>query len=295
MITTYGAVAKALGDPIAARFVGLAMSLNENVIQVPCRRVVRSDGKLGGYTSHRGVDEKIELLRSEGIRICNGRVVDMEPLLFDDFRSSMPLRRLRERQLALRKQVLIPTSDRQFDRVAGMDVSYDGNRAYASVVVAEAESGRVLESEVVESEAAFPYIPTYLAYRELPIISPLAEFLVEGTVLVYDGNGLLHPERFGIASHAGLAFNVPTIGVAKRLLCGSVRCDASAEVELDGDVLGYALSNRGGAPIFVSPGHGVSARQALSIIRKVTKHRIPEPIRQAHKRANEARRSAINK
>ena len=49
-VTTYGQVATALGDIVASRFVGLAMSRNDDTVRVPCRRVVRSDGRLGGYT-----------------------------------------------------------------------------------------------------------------------------------------------------------------------------------------------------------------------------------------------------
>ena len=261
MVTTYGEVAKALGDPIAARFVGLAMSMNTNTRRVPCRRVIRSDGGIGGYSSPDGVDEKADLLRNEGLAIRNGRVQDFQNHLFVDFRSSRPLEALRKRQDALRTHVNIPTFDIAFSSVAGVDVSYDKDRAYASVVVFDAKTSEVRESLHAVSEARFPYIPSYLAFRELPIVSRLMNTLDDDIVVMFDGHGILHPKHFGIASHAGVVFDLPTIGVAKRLLhgvaTGPTRRGARA-IEVDGAVCGYSFSNRRRRPIFVSPGHGVS-------------------------------------
>lgn len=61
---TYGEVAEAAGKPGAARAVGNIMSKNFNP-DIPCHRVIRSDGKLGGY--NRGVERKVVLLRAEGV------------------------------------------------------------------------------------------------------------------------------------------------------------------------------------------------------------------------------------
>ncbi|HIH00863.1 TPA: hypothetical protein HA259_02070 [Thermoplasmata archaeon] len=148
------------------------------------------------------------------------------------------------------------------------------------------------------SEAKFPYIPTYLAYRELPLVKPLVTGLEEGTLLMYDGNGILHPEGFGVASHAGVLFGLPTIGVAKRLLCGSTAESGKSDavvVRVKGKVAGYALSRGSSAPVYVSPGHGVGHKQTLSVARSFLKYRIPEPVRAAHAFATSERRSATNK
>jgi deoxyribonuclease V len=298
MVTTYGEVAKALGDPVAARFVGLAMSMKTDTKRFPCRRVVRSDGGIGGYSSPDGVDEKIGLLTSEGVAIQNGRVQDLERHLFVNFRSSKPLKALRKRQDSMRTRVRIPSSDIVVSSVAGVDLSYDKDRAYASVVVFDAKTRAVQESLHVTSEARFPYIPTYLAFRELPIVSQLIDMLDDDTVVMFDGHGILHPKRFGIASHAGVVFDLPTIGVAKSLLhgvaAGQARGGARA-IEVDGTVCGYSFSSHGRRPVYVSPGHCISHRQALSIVRRFTTYRVPEPTRVAHAHANIERRSATNK
>lgn len=84
-VSTYGAVAAALGKKIAARAVGRAMNQNPTPVVVPCHRVVHADGRVGGYS--RGMDEKIRLLEGEGIKVEGGRVLDFENVFYDDFKT----------------------------------------------------------------------------------------------------------------------------------------------------------------------------------------------------------------
>lgn len=69
---TYGELARRAGYPRAARAVGNALNKNPFAPAVPCHRVVRSDGSIGGYA--RGVRAKMALLQREGVKIGNGRV-----------------------------------------------------------------------------------------------------------------------------------------------------------------------------------------------------------------------------
>ena len=75
---SYSGVASRAGSPGASRAVGTLMSRNPNPGsapgKVPCHRVVRSDGSPGNFTSEKGPEEKLNLLRSEGIEIKNGRI-----------------------------------------------------------------------------------------------------------------------------------------------------------------------------------------------------------------------------
>lgn len=75
-VTTYGAIAKALGRPRAQRAVGNALSINPFPIIIPCHRVVRADLSLGGYSGVLGSDKKESLLRREGVEIRNGKVME---------------------------------------------------------------------------------------------------------------------------------------------------------------------------------------------------------------------------
>ena len=65
-VKTYGEVAKAVGQPGAARAVGAACARNPLPLLIPCHRVVRSDGGLGGYSLRGGVGLKRRLLEAEG-------------------------------------------------------------------------------------------------------------------------------------------------------------------------------------------------------------------------------------
>ena len=68
-VETYSQVAKAIGKPLAARAVANAIGKNPNAPKIPCHRVVRSDGSLGGYSGKGGLKIKRFLLKKEGIRL----------------------------------------------------------------------------------------------------------------------------------------------------------------------------------------------------------------------------------
>jgi O-6-methylguanine DNA methyltransferase len=79
-VTTYQALAQAIGYFRAARAVGNALHKNPWAPKVPCHRVVKSNGQIGGYRS--GIRKKTALLKSEGVRIKDGKIVDFEKFLF---------------------------------------------------------------------------------------------------------------------------------------------------------------------------------------------------------------------
>jgi O-6-methylguanine DNA methyltransferase len=83
-VTTYGQIARKLNTK-AYRAVGNACRKNPYAPRVPCHRVVRSDGTIGGFggrTSGKTVEKKRLLLREEDVEVRNGRVVDFEKVLF---------------------------------------------------------------------------------------------------------------------------------------------------------------------------------------------------------------------
>lgn len=72
-VATYGQMSRLLGLG-SSRFIGQLLKRNPNPIVVPCHRVVKSDGSLGGYSYDCGAAKKIELLEQEGVVITNGRI-----------------------------------------------------------------------------------------------------------------------------------------------------------------------------------------------------------------------------
>ena len=87
-MSTYSSIAKALGNIRYAKLVGTILGNNPKHVVVPCHRVVYVDGRIWGYSFHKGVKEKIRLLRLEGIEIDNGRIMNFERVLFRNFESS---------------------------------------------------------------------------------------------------------------------------------------------------------------------------------------------------------------
>ncbi|MGE4275134.1 MAG: MGMT family protein [Candidatus Methanomethylophilaceae archaeon] len=85
-VCSYGDLANSIGRPGYARAVGRLLSRNPEPIIVPCHRVVRSDGRLGGYMGdHKGAERKKELLEAEGVEVVEGWLPRFMDIRFQDF------------------------------------------------------------------------------------------------------------------------------------------------------------------------------------------------------------------
>ena len=208
-ITTYGAIAEALGDKVAARAVAKVLSENEDPEGIPCYKVVMSDGKLGGY-AFGGPQEKARRLREEGIEVKEGRV-EVERYLFKDFEVFPILRKMKEAQMIIAK--MNEKRSFEFEYVVGVDVAYHEGWGVGAAVFMD-RKGEVLDVSFWKGRVEFPYVPTYLAFREAPFMVKSAETF-EDYLLLVDGQGTAHPRRAGEAVHVGAVLDVPSIGVAK--------------------------------------------------------------------------------
>lgn len=296
-VTTYGDLAEALGDKRAARAVGRMLNQNPRPIEVPCHRVVRSDGSIGGYDN--GVDKKIELLEREGLEVENDKIKNFEQKRFDDFESRYPLHELRKKQLDDRDNI-DNTDHIDYNEetiVGGVDVSYDDDTGFSCLTLFK--DGERIDTVTKKSCVEFPYISTYLSFREGPLLIDLIEKVDEKPdVIMVDGNGVMHPKGIGLASHVGVLLDLPTIGVAKSKLCGNQvneinKNKVQSKVKSNGKLIGYALlsSDRAKKPIYVSSGHKVSVETAVKIVKNYCNYKIPEPIRKAHMIANKRRKN----
>jgi deoxyribonuclease V len=90
-VSTYGAVAKALGNKNYARVVGMFMNRNPDADTMPCFKIVNADGSLGGFGL--GISDKIRRLNLDGIQVVDGRIVDFDRVFFDDFKTEYPLKK----------------------------------------------------------------------------------------------------------------------------------------------------------------------------------------------------------
>ena len=90
-VSTYGAVAEALGSKTYARAVGRYMNKNPDADTMPCFKIVKSDGSLGGFGL--GIKDKIRRLQQDGIEVKNGRIVHFDTVFFDEFKTEYPLKK----------------------------------------------------------------------------------------------------------------------------------------------------------------------------------------------------------
>jgi len=168
--------------------------------------------------------------------------------------------------------------------VCGVDVSYRKKTAYCSAVIINKEKFEIVATVNSKSEIKNPYIPGLFILREsAPILETLKLIKIPFQLLLVDGHGILHPRRCGLACYIGTSTNLPTIGVAKSLLCGFVQSDNY--VSHKGEILGYALKSKNNSKkmTYVSIGHKISLPTAIQLVRALTKinQNIPEPLRVA--------------
>ncbi|APF39094.1 MULTISPECIES: deoxyribonuclease V [Chelatococcus] len=174
--------------------------------------------------------------------------------------------------------------------IAGVDVSIKNGLSRAAVVVTSLPDFAVIETVLATRPTPFPYVPGLLSFREGPVLEEAFSKLgTEPDVFIFDGMGIAHPRRIGIASHMGLWLEKPTIGCGKTLLVGrfealGLKKGAAAPLVDKGETIGVALRTRERvSPVFISPGHRIDLASAVAVtLAATTRFRLPEPIRLAH-------------
>lgn len=204
-----------------------------------------------------------------------------------------------QRQLADR---VIPRGRlRRARLIAGADIAFttDKETCVAGVVVWDLRTDQVVEQQVVRQPVAFPYVPGLLSFREAPaLVAAFRKLSVEPDAFMFDGQGLAHPRRFGLACHVGVLIDRPSLGCAKSILIGGGETPApergsTAPLIHHGQTIGEAVRTRDGVrPVYVSIGHRMSLRVAVDLtLQCSTRYRLPEPTRLADKLVAKARHS----
>jgi deoxyribonuclease V len=205
-----------------------------------------------------------------------------------------------ELQKSLRERVSLRPLDREIETVAGADISFNKYEPtlYAGIVVLRLPSLEVVEDVGVVSETRFPYVPGLLSFRESPpVLEAWSKLKTEPDAVMFDGQGIAHPRRVGIASHVGLIIERPTLGCAKSVLVGKyeeppLKRGAWTPLVDKGETIGAALRTKDKVnPIYVSPGHLIDLAGAIELTLKCNGgYRQPEPTRRAHLLVNALRR-----
>ena len=215
----------------------------------------------------------------------------------DSIRRSLCIKNISTKQAIkiqnkLRKQVRLKNSFKRLRSIAGCDLAFtkDGKGAIGGVIVYSWPDLKEIERQVYIGKVTFPYIPGLLSFREAPVLLKTIEKLkTKPDLFIFDGQGIAHPRRMGIATHMGLLLDKPTIGCAKSRLIGKYREPGrkrgliSTLLSNDGRRIGNVVRTRDHVrPIFVSPGHKIDFKTTIRIIINcVDGLRIPKPTREA--------------
>jgi deoxyribonuclease V len=187
-------------------------------------------------------------------------------------------------QLQIARRVIDRDDFGEIKSICAVDVAYDDRNAYCSAVVMS-RSGEQIESASALSTIESPYVPGLLMLRESPPILRTLEKLRSGyDLLLVDGHGLLHPRKCGIACYLGVKLDKPTIGIAKSLLCGTIKSKGS--IEFDGEILGRTIG-KGRKMLYISVGHRISLGSAVYLVLELGKGATPKAMKQADANSKE--------
>ncbi len=206
-------------------------------------------------------------------------------------------------QQQLRNQVRIQPLERPAETIAGCDISFNKfeETVYAGIVVLRLDTLETIAEATVITTTSFPYVPGLLSFREIPaLLEAWDKLTILPDVVVFDGHGIAHPRRLGIASHAGLLLDRPTLGCGKSVLVGRYEEPATQRGSWSpmlhrGEVIGAALRTKNKVnPVYVSPGHLIDLETAVDLMLRCDGgYRIPETTRRAHNLVNAVRRANL--
>lgn len=202
-------------------------------------------------------------------------------------------------QSTLREMLKLEPLDLEEDsECLAIGVSYnDAEHAAYAVAVRSNIHGAVVAGghEVARAEVDFPYVPGLYAYREGPAVCRLLDqFENHPHLLIFDSQGVAHPRGFGLASHIGVLYDLPTIGLTRHNLFGEYaeppnEALTSLPIVHGKRTLGYVFRLTATCkPVFASPGHRVDLSSLQQWIRQLNeqKHCFPTALNEAHALAN---------
>lgn len=181
-------------------------------------------------------------------------------------------------------RVLTRDDFKKADLIGGVQQAFIGKKVISAIVLLDSDMNKV-EEQVSVTDSSFPYIPGYRFFREGSAIKDsYSKLKNKPDLMIVEGHGILHPLRIGLASHIGIMLDIPTIGVAKTLLCGEIEPDG--KVTFNNEIRGFELRTREySKPVYISPGHRVSIQASIEMVKKSLRppHKMPEQIYRAHR------------
>ena len=205
-------------------------------------------------------------------------------------------------QEVLKDKIILKKDFSELKTIGGGDVAYskNGNQLFGAIAVLSFPDMEVLDTATADGKIAFPYTPGLLSFREGPIlIKTFQRLKIKPDVMLFDGQGIAHPRRMGLASHMGLWLDLPSIGCAKTPLLKEFINPGPSKgsfewIRQEGRKVGAVLRTKEKLKaLFVSPGHRVDLLMSIRLaLESCRGFRIPEPLRQAHQTSRSMLHSA---
>lgn len=209
---------------------------------------------------------------------------------------NVPPQEAMEIQDRLRQEMVLDDQLGPVRFVAGVDAGFEqeGTVTRAAVALLTFPELTLHEYAIARRPTTFPYVAGLLSFREAPtVLDALERLRTTPDLLLCDGQGMIHPRRFGIACHLGVLTNLPSIGVAKSWFIGQHEAlpeerGAWQPLTDRGELIGAVLRSRAGTkPLYISQGHRISLQSALDYVMAcTTQYRLPETTRWAHRLAS---------
>jgi deoxyribonuclease V len=198
----------------------------------------------------------------------------------------MNFKKAEDEQRKLSSKIVLKDDVGEIKTIGGAEAYYVGTRMVACAVVCDASTLEIKEKAFAEGIVDGKFVPEFRAYREGPLLGEaLSSLGLKPDVIMFSGEGVMHPRKCGLASHLGVMFDIPSIGISKEAWWGEKKGD---DVFLDKEKVASLVRTRDHAnPIVVSPGHRVSLQKAVELVKTCIRepHKMPEPVHLAHKYA----------
>lgn len=182
----------------------------------------------------------------------------------------------------------------EVEYVIGVDQAFVGKKVISCAVKFTFPELEKIDYAIEVEEVDFPYIPTFLMFREGdPAVNVVSKIVSERSVILVDGSGIAHPRKCGLATYVAVSINEPSVGITKKKLYGEIAEEDGLQKLKDGNMtIGYVLKTcKRCKPIYISPGSYITPKTSLKIVRMCLKgYKLPEPVRAAHKLATSVRK-----
>lgn len=143
----------------------------------------------------------------------------------------------------------------------------------------ELKTFELADKNIIRERAQFKALPGLESFRDGAILARILHGFTKPDLFFIEGHGINHPHRLGLASHVGLALDLPTIAVSRDFIAGHIQTIEGKDAIVENNEVLGAVMKAGPLKLYIAPGHRVSWQSALELAKKATRQNYPEPLK----------------